>query len=177
MSSPSSRRTDGHRRARRAAMGRTTPDAGRRSGAADGAWRRGTVRGPHSRAVPSAHSRRAPICTRAQGRVDRNAVGVPVDISHAGLPFEARVIDRSTPFDIVEGAQFTTCSAEDPTAVSCIDTVLQKTTMFDSVLARGLMLIGTENARAVLEKMFMSDHDERHRIASDALVRFRQNGQ
>jgi len=103
--------------------------------------------------------------------------GVPVDISHAGLPFEARVIDRSTPFDIVEGAQFTTCSAEDPTAVSCIDTVLQKTTMFDSVLARGLMLIGTENARAVLEKMFMSDHDERHRIASDALVRFRQNGQ
>jgi hypothetical protein len=27
--------------------------------------------------------------------------------------FEARVIDRSTPFDIVEGAQFTTCSAED----------------------------------------------------------------
>ena len=66
---------------------------------------------------------------------------------------------------------------KDPIAVSCIDTVLQKTTMFDSVLARGLMLIGTENARAVLEKMFMSDHDERHRIASDALVRFRQNGQ
>jgi hypothetical protein len=39
--------------------------------------------------------------------------GVPVDISLAGLPFEARVIDRSTRFDIVEGARFTTCSAED----------------------------------------------------------------
>lgn len=41
------------------------------------------------------------------------SAGVPVDISLAGLPFEARVIDRSTPFDIVEGAAFTTCSAED----------------------------------------------------------------
>jgi hypothetical protein len=41
------------------------------------------------------------------------AVGVPVDISLAGLPFEGRVIDRSTPFEIVEDARFTTCSAED----------------------------------------------------------------
>ena len=39
--------------------------------------------------------------------------GVPVDVSLAGLAFEARIIDRSTPFDIVDGAAFTTCSAED----------------------------------------------------------------
>ena len=35
----------------------------------------------------------------------------------------------------------------------------------------------TAMKRAVLEKMFMSDHDERYRVASDALVRFRQKGQ
>ena len=36
-----------------------------------------------------------------------------MDVSLAGLAFEARIIDRSTPFDIVDGAAFTTCSAED----------------------------------------------------------------
>jgi len=354
---------DGHRRARRAAMRRTTPDAGRRSGAADGAWRRGTVRGPHSRAVPSAHSRRAPICTRAQGRIDRNRslhtvrhrrgrsvhhllgrrstraqslrrqsaglavttamkrimavasvivalsaqlssgnqvapsgvdvyfdadsqlvlgeplivrstirnrsaesvdinlgwnrkgavrlrlrnpngneIDVPALASSGGVsrtrtvridagssysqqyiidewispeqigtytvtmtviasvqgsrgPIVAAYPDNSFVVDVkprdaatlqrrcgvlaIRATEESHASDridaaaalsyfKDPTAVSCIDTVLQKTTMFDSVLARGLMLIGTENARAVLEKMFMSDHDERHRIASDA---------
>jgi len=38
---------------------------------------------------------------------------VPIDISLAGLPFEARVIDRSTPFDVDPNATLTTCSAED----------------------------------------------------------------
>jgi len=39
--------------------------------------------------------------------------GIPVDISLAGLPFEARVIDRSTPFEVTAGVSFNTCSAED----------------------------------------------------------------
>ena len=39
--------------------------------------------------------------------------GIPVDVSLAGLPFEARVIDRSTPFEAIDGMTFNTCSAED----------------------------------------------------------------
>jgi len=39
--------------------------------------------------------------------------GIPVDVSLAGLPFEARVIDRSGPFEVSDGMTFDTCSAED----------------------------------------------------------------
>lgn len=41
------------------------------------------------------------------------AAGIPLDISLGGLPFEARVIDRSTPFDAEPDTTLTTCSAED----------------------------------------------------------------
>lgn len=41
------------------------------------------------------------------------ASGIPLDISLAALPFEARVIDRSTAFDSAPGCLITTCSAED----------------------------------------------------------------
>jgi hypothetical protein len=39
--------------------------------------------------------------------------GVPVDISLAGLPYEARAIARSSPFDVGEDVALVTCSAED----------------------------------------------------------------
>jgi hypothetical protein len=39
--------------------------------------------------------------------------GVPVDISLAGLPFEARVIARSTRFEVEQDTALVTCSAED----------------------------------------------------------------
>lgn len=41
------------------------------------------------------------------------ATGIPVDISLAGLPFEARVIERSTPFAVEPDTTLMTCSAED----------------------------------------------------------------
>jgi hypothetical protein len=41
------------------------------------------------------------------------ATGIPVDIALAGLPFEARVIERSTRFDIDPDVTLMTCSAED----------------------------------------------------------------
>ncbi len=41
------------------------------------------------------------------------ATGVPLDISLAGIPYEERMIDRSTPFAIDAGTTLTTCSAED----------------------------------------------------------------
>ena len=39
--------------------------------------------------------------------------GIPLDVSLAALPFEERVIERSTPFEFAAGAGVTTCSAED----------------------------------------------------------------
>jgi hypothetical protein len=39
--------------------------------------------------------------------------GIPLDISLAALPFEGRVVTRSSPFSFAPGAAITTCSAED----------------------------------------------------------------
>jgi hypothetical protein len=39
--------------------------------------------------------------------------GIPLDVSLAALPFEERVVARSTPFEFLPGTAVTTCSAED----------------------------------------------------------------
>jgi hypothetical protein len=39
--------------------------------------------------------------------------GVPIDVALAALPFEEKVVDRSTHFDFEPGASLRTCSAED----------------------------------------------------------------
>ena len=41
------------------------------------------------------------------------ASGIPLDISLGGLPYEARVIERSTSWAVESGVRLTTCSAED----------------------------------------------------------------
>lgn len=41
------------------------------------------------------------------------ATGIPLDISLAALPFEARVVERSTAFAFASDCLITTCSAED----------------------------------------------------------------
>jgi hypothetical protein len=41
------------------------------------------------------------------------ASGIPLDISLGGLPYEARVIERSTVWEVEPGARLTTCSADD----------------------------------------------------------------
>ncbi len=38
---------------------------------------------------------------------------VPLDVSLGALPFEQRVVERSSPFDVGSGAALRTCSAED----------------------------------------------------------------
>jgi hypothetical protein len=45
------------------------------------------------------------------------AAGIPLDIALGGLPFEARVIERSTLFEVEPDVTLTTCSAEDLVAV------------------------------------------------------------
>jgi len=39
--------------------------------------------------------------------------GIPVDISLAGFPFEAGIVDRASPFDFSADCRLITCSAED----------------------------------------------------------------
>ena len=41
------------------------------------------------------------------------ASGVPIDVSLGGIPFEERVIERSSPWDISLAEPLATCSAED----------------------------------------------------------------
>ena len=46
-----------------------------------------------------------------------STAGIPLDVSLAALPFEERVMDRSTPFEFAAGGVVTTCSAEDLVAL------------------------------------------------------------
>ena len=39
--------------------------------------------------------------------------GIPLDVSLGGLPYEARILDRATSFDVEPGVSLVTCSAED----------------------------------------------------------------
>lgn len=39
--------------------------------------------------------------------------GVPLDVSLGGLPYEARVVERSSPFEVEPSVRLITCSAED----------------------------------------------------------------
>lgn len=43
----------------------------------------------------------------------RTAAGVPIDVSLGAMPFEERVVDRSSPFLLGGGLSMRTCSAED----------------------------------------------------------------
>ncbi len=48
------------------------------------------------------------------------ASGIPIDISLAALPFEERVVDRSTSFAFAPDCVVTTCSAEDLVALKAL---------------------------------------------------------
>ncbi|OFV92527.1 MAG: hypothetical protein A3H95_06415 [Acidobacteria bacterium RIFCSPLOWO2_02_FULL_64_15] len=41
------------------------------------------------------------------------ADGIPLDISLGGLPYEARIVTRASPFEVAPGVMLTTCAAED----------------------------------------------------------------
>jgi len=41
------------------------------------------------------------------------AAGIPIDVSLGGIPFEERVVERSSPWDIGGAEPLVTCSAED----------------------------------------------------------------
>lgn len=43
----------------------------------------------------------------------RSSKGIGIDIALGGLPFEERVIERSSPYEYAKGIQLRTCSAED----------------------------------------------------------------
>ena len=65
------------------------------------------------RAGPSARSDARQFALDHRVVLVETSAGIPVDISLACLPFEARVIARSTPFDVQSDTALVTCSAED----------------------------------------------------------------
>jgi hypothetical protein len=79
-----------------------------------------TGRGGEARFIELLLDRYAPRIPNArQFALDHRVVlvmtssGVPIDIALTALPFEVRIIERSTPFDFEPGAGIVTCSAED----------------------------------------------------------------
>lgn len=55
----------------------------------------------------------AALAAQAACELARSADNVGIDIVLAGLPFEARVIDRATSWSLGDGNSLRTCSAED----------------------------------------------------------------
>ena len=53
------------------------------------------------------------VATRSRVLLAHSEQGVGLDIVLAGLPFEARVVERSTPWHLGEAQHLRTCSAED----------------------------------------------------------------
>ncbi len=39
--------------------------------------------------------------------------GIPIDVALGGLPFEERMVERASPYDLGDGVSVTTCSADD----------------------------------------------------------------
>ena len=60
----------------------------------------------------------------------------------------------------------------DPVAVPCMRTVIRATNRDDALIAAGLVRIGTEQARSVLEEMAISSDTDRFETASGAMRRF-----
>ena len=80
---------------------------------------------------------------------------VPIDIALAGLPYEARVVARATPFAVGDGVELMTCSAEDLIVLKAFAGRPQDWLDVEGVLARqgrnvdrGLVL---EELRSLLE--------------------------
>jgi hypothetical protein len=72
---------------------------------------------------------------------------VNVDISLAGLPFEAEVLDRATPWRVVDGASLVTCSAEDLVIYKLIAARPQDLADVDSVVRRQFGRLDIERIR------------------------------
>lgn len=62
--------------------------------------------------------------------------GVPVDIALGGLPFEARVIARSTPFAVAIGVMLVICSAEDLVVLKAFADRMQDWLDIEGVIVR-----------------------------------------
>lgn len=62
--------------------------------------------------------------------------GVPVDIALGGLPFEARVIARSTSFEVAPGVVLGTCSAEDLVVLKAFANRMQDWLDIEGVIVR-----------------------------------------
>ena len=64
------------------------------------------------------------------------ADGVPIDIALGELPFEARVIARSTSLDVAPGVVLVTCSAEDLVVLKAFADRLQDWLDIEGIIVR-----------------------------------------
>jgi hypothetical protein len=64
------------------------------------------------------------------------ADGVPVDIALGGLPFEARIIARSTSFEVAPALVLVTCSAEDLVVLKAFANRMQDWLDIEGVIVR-----------------------------------------
>jgi hypothetical protein len=54
-----------------------------------------------------------PFALRSRVLLLESASGIPIDVSLGGIPYEERVVGRSSPWEIGGGEALVTCSAED----------------------------------------------------------------
>jgi hypothetical protein len=66
----------------------------------------------------------------------RASNGTPADISLGAMPFEARMIERATPFDLGDGSEIVTCGAEDLIVLKAFANRPQDWLDIEGVLAR-----------------------------------------
>ncbi len=85
--------------------------------------------------------------------------GPPVDIALGGLPFEHRVVDRSTSYDFGGGATLRTCSAEDLVVYKAFAGRDQDWADIDRVLARQRGNLDLEAIRSELSPLLELKED------------------
>ena len=85
--------------------------------------------------------------------------GVPIDIALGGLPFEARVIARSTSFDVAPGVALVTCSAEDLVVLKAFADRMQDWLDIEGVIVRQGLSLDRSLVLAELEPLLELKED------------------
>jgi hypothetical protein len=93
-------------------------------------------------------------------------IGIPLDISLGGLPYEARVVERSTPWGVEPGISLTTCSAEDLLVLKAFAGRVQDWLDVEGVIVRQGPQLDRRQVLAELRPLLdlKEDRDAEHRL-------------
>jgi hypothetical protein len=94
------------------------------------------------------------------------ASGIPLDISLGGLPYEARVVERSTAWEVEPGVTLTTCSAEDLLVLKAFASRAQDWLDVEGVIVRQGQRLDRQRALAELRPLLelKEDHETEPRL-------------